>query len=100
MDKAPTYPNVIDAENRRYDPQADPITHVDRNSRNDRIESDNDAFKRLLGYRQSLRSRRSAKSTLRGIEAIRTIEKNHIDDMKPSVSGEIALVNEMFGLAA
>lgn len=99
-DKAPTYRKVIQDENRRYDPQFDSITHIDRKWRNNRIESDHAALKRLLGYRQSFRSLSSAKQTLRGIEAIRTIKNHHIDDMKPGVQGEIDLVHEMFGLAA
>ncbi|MEP2781282.1 MAG: DDE-type integrase/transposase/recombinase [Pseudoruegeria sp.] len=36
------------------------------------------AMKRLLGYRQSFRSLRSAKATLSGIESIRTIRRGHI----------------------
>ncbi|WP_193140956.1 IS6 family transposase [Meridianimarinicoccus sp. MJW13] len=99
-DKAPTYRKVIQDENRRYDPQFDSITHIDKKWRNNRIESDHAALKRLLGYRQSFRTLRSAKSTLRAIEAIRTIKNHHIDNMKPGVQGEIAFVHEMFGLAA
>lgn len=33
-------------------------------------------------------------------DTIRTIKNHHIDDMKPGVQGEIALVHEMLGLAA
>ena len=35
-------------------------------------------MKRLLGYRQSFRSLRTAKATLSGIETIRTIKRGHI----------------------
>ena len=99
-DKAPTYRKVIQDENQRYDPQFDSITHIDKKWRNNRIESDHAALKRLLGYRQSFRSLRSAKSTLRGIEAVRTIRNHHIDNMGPGVQGEIDFVHEIFGLAA
>lgn len=99
-DKAPTYRKVIREENRRYDPHFDSITHVDRKWRNNRIESDHAALKRLLGYRQSFRSLRTAKSTLRSIEAIRTIKNNHIPNMAPGVAGEIAFVHQIFGLPA
>ncbi|MEP4399545.1 DDE-type integrase/transposase/recombinase, partial [Parasphingorhabdus sp.] len=48
----------------------------DRKWRNNRIESDHAAMKRLLGYRQSFRSLRTAKATLSGIETIRTIKRH------------------------
>ena len=56
-----------------------------------RIESDHAALKRQLGYRQSFRSLRTAKSTLRNIEAIRTIKNGHINNVKSGVQGEIDL---------
>jgi transposase-like protein len=46
--------------------------------RNNLIESDHAAMKRLLGYRQSFRSLRTAKATLSGLETIRTIKHGHI----------------------
>lgn len=99
-DKAPTYCKAIRDENRRYDPHFDSITHIDRKWRNNRIESDHAALKRLLGYRQSFRSLRTAKATLQSIEAIRTIKSNHIPGIAPGVQGEIAFVHQLFGLAA
>ncbi|MEP3637103.1 MAG: DDE-type integrase/transposase/recombinase [Paracoccaceae bacterium] len=50
-DKAPTYQNVIRDINHQYDPYFDYITHIDKKYRNDRVESDDAALKRLLGYR-------------------------------------------------
>lgn len=99
-DKAPTYRKVIQDENRRYDPHFDSIRHIDKKWRNNRIESDHAALKRLLGYRQSFRSLSSAKATLKGIEAIRTIKNRHVYDMRPGIQGEIALIHEVFGLDA
>nr|WP_279285305.1 DDE-type integrase/transposase/recombinase [Litoreibacter roseus] len=99
-DKAPTYRRVIREINHRYDPHFESITHIDKKWKNNRIESDHAALKRLLGYRQSFRSVSSAKATLCGIEAVRTIKNRHVYDMKPGIQGEIALVHEVFGLAA
>lgn len=99
-DKAPTYRRVIREINHRYDPHFDSITHVDKKWKNNRIESDHAALKRLLGNRQSSRSLSSAKATLSGKEAIRTIKNRHVYGMKPGIQGEIALVHEVFGLAA
>lgn len=99
-DKAHTYRKVIREINHHYDPHFDYITQTDRKYLNNRIESDHAALKRLLGYRQSFRSLRSAKATLRGMETIRTIKNGHIDSRPPGVRGEIAFVNTLFGLAA
>ena len=68
-DKAHSYRRVIREINHRYDPHFDSIRHIDRKWRNNLIESDHAAIKRLLGYRQSFRSLRSAKATLCGIAA-------------------------------
>lgn len=99
-DKAPTYRKVIREINHRYDPHFDYISHVDRKYLNNRVESDHAALKRLLGYRQSFRSLRSAKATLQGMETIRTIKNGHIHNRQPGVLGEIAFMQKLFGLAA
>jgi IS6 family transposase len=64
--------------------------------RNNLIESDHAAMKRILGYRQSFRSLRSAKATLSGLETIRTIKRGHIHHKQPGVSGEIAFIEGLF----
>jgi IS6 family transposase len=99
-DKAPTYRKVIRERNHRYDPHFDYITHIDRKYLNNRVESDHAALKRLLGYRQSFRSLRTAKATLRGIETIRTIKNGHVQTKQSGVRGEIVFVQSLFALAA
>ncbi|MEP4037922.1 IS6 family transposase [Pseudophaeobacter sp.] len=99
-DKAPTYRKVIREINHRYDPHFDYITHLDRKYLNNRVESDHAALKRLLGYRQSFRSLRTAKATLRGIETIRTIKNGHVQTKQSGVRGEIVFVQSLFALAA
>ena len=96
MDKAPTYRRVIREINRRYDPHFESIKHIDRKWRNNLIESDHAAMKRLLGYRQSFQSLRSAKATLGGIETIRTIKRGHIHNKGSGVSGEIQFISQLF----
>jgi transposase, IS6 family len=95
MDKAPSYRKVIEDENRHYNPHFESITHIENTWRNNRIQSDHAVMKRLLGYRQSFRSLRSTKSTLSGIEAIRTFKNKYLDHMKPSVQDEIASVHDV-----
>ncbi len=57
-------------------------------------------MKRLLGYRQSLRSLRSAKATLSGIETIRTSKRGHIHHKLLGVKGEIDFLRGLFERAA
>ena len=99
-DKAPTYRKIIRDINHQYDPHFDYITHIDKKYRNNRVESDHAALKRLLGYRQSFRSLRCAKATLQGMETIRTIKNGHIQNRQSGVRGEVAFVCQLFGLAA
>nr|WP_282059497.1 IS6 family transposase [Roseobacter litoralis] len=61
--KAPTYRMVIREINHDYDPHFNSITHIDRKYLNNRIQSEHEALKRLLGYRQIFRSLRSAQAT-------------------------------------
>ena len=95
-DRAQTYRRVIREINHRYDPHFDSIRHIDRKWRNNLIESDHAAMKRLLGYRQSFRSLRSAKATLSGIETIRTIKRDNIHHKQPGVQGEIEFISQLF----
>lgn len=99
-DKAQAYRRVIREINHRYDPHFDSIRHIDRKWRNNLIESDHAAMKRLLGYRQSFRSLPTAKATLSGIETIRTIKRGHVHQKQPGVHGEIAFIAGLFEAAA
>ncbi|MEP2785083.1 MAG: DDE-type integrase/transposase/recombinase [Pseudoruegeria sp.] len=98
--KAPTYRKVIRDINHQYDPHFDYITHIDKKYRNNRVESDHAALKRLLGYRQSFQSLSCAKTTLQGMETIRTIKNGPIQNRQPGVRGEVTFVAQLFGLAA
>ncbi|MDO6731814.1 IS6 family transposase [Marinovum sp. 2_MG-2023] len=96
MDKAHSYRRVIREINHQYDPLFDSIRHIDRKWRNNPIENDHAAMKRLLEYRQRFQSLRSAKATLNGIETIRTIKCGHIYRKKPGVKGEIEFIRGLF----
>jgi transposase, IS6 family len=99
-DKAHAYRRVIREINHRYDPHLDSIGHIDRKWRNNLIERDHAAVKRLLGYRQSFRSLRSATATLSGIKTIRTIRRGHVHHKQPGARGEIAFIAALFEAAA
>lgn len=99
-DKAQAYRRVIREINHRYDPHFDSIRHIDKKWRNNLIENDHAAMKRLIGCRQSFQSLRTAKATLTGIETIRTIKRGHIHHKLPGVKGEIAFIDQLFKIAA
>ena len=57
-------------------------------------------MQRRLGYRQSFRPLRSAKTTLSGLETIRTLKRSHIHHTQPAILGEIAFIDGHFGASA
>ena len=99
LNKAHSYRRVIREINHRYEPHFDSIRHIDRKGRNNLIESNHASVKRLLGYRQSFRSLRTAKATLSGIETIRTIKRGHVHHKKQASPGEIQFIAHLFGAA-
>ncbi|WP_386630152.1 IS6 family transposase [Sulfitobacter geojensis] len=88
-DKAKIYRRVTREINHRYDQHFDSTRYIDRKWRNNLIETDHAAMKRRLGYRQSIRSLRSAKATQSGIETIQTIKRGHIHHRQPGVLAEM-----------
>ncbi|MEM6637440.1 MAG: IS6 family transposase [Pseudomonadota bacterium] len=95
-DKARTYRRVIRNIDYRYDPHFDSIGHIDRKWQDNPIESDHAAMKRLLGYRQSFGSLRTARATLSGFETFRDIKHGHIHHKQLGVQGEIAFIADLF----
>lgn len=98
-DKAPTYARLIGDLNKRNFLD-DPILHVDRKWRNNIIESDHASLKRLTDPGKGFQSLRTAKATLKGIEAIRMIKRGHVHGRPEGITGEVSFVNRLFGLAA
>ena len=98
-DKAPTYKRVI-ADLNRYCFPGEEVIHVTRKGLNNRIESDHAALKRITAPGKGFQSLRTAKATLKGIEAIRMIKRGHVIDPPANTTGEVRLLNELFELAA
>ncbi len=82
-----------------YSFPGDEILHVDRKWRNNRIESDHAALKRIIDPGRGLQSLRTARVTLKCIEAIRMIKRGHVCDPLTNVTGEVCLLAELFDLA-
>ncbi len=100
IEKADTYRRVIREINQQYNPHFDSIRHIDRKWRNNLIESEHAAMKRLFGYRQSFRSSRTAKATLSAIETIRPSNAVTSIIKQPGVAGETTFIASLFDIAA
>jgi IS6 family transposase len=96
--KAHSYPRVI-SEMNRFELPGEGILHINRKWENNRIESDHAALKKLITPMRGFKSLSSAKTTLRGIGAIRTIKGGHDHGKDPGVTGEIRFVESLFDLA-
>jgi transposase-like protein len=67
---------------------------------NNIIKADHGAFKRVIRLTRGFQSMRTAAATLKGFEVMRTIRRGHCVLTQPSSTGEIRLVNQLFGSAA
>jgi IS6 family transposase len=94
-DKARSYVGAIAALNRRRGPDGF-IGHITRRGENNIIESDHAALKRLTTPMRGFRSIPSAKATLSGIEAIRTIKRGQYAHPRLGVRGEIDFLHDLF----
>ena len=83
-----------------WDPFEQRSIHIDKKYKNNRIESDHPAIKRLLRTGKGFRRLHPAKATLTRIKAIRMIKHNHIRNIKAGIRGEIEFTNKLFDLAA
>ncbi|SHF42768.1 DDE domain-containing protein [Litoreibacter ascidiaceicola] len=84
----------------RFELPGEGIVHINRKWENNRIESDHAALKKLITPMRGFKSLSSAKATLHGIEAIRTIKRGHVHGKEAGITGEIRFVESLFGLAA
>ena len=98
-DKAPNYSKIIREINSNCSPQ-DAILHIDRKWKNNRIESDHASLKRIISPGKGFYSMRTAKATLKGIEAIRMIKRGHVHGKPDGITGEISFVAALFQTAA
>ncbi len=98
-DKAWNYKKIIAEKNAGSDP-ADQIHHIDRKHLNNRIESDHAALKKVITPMRGFRSLKTAKATLKGIEAIRMIVKGGVYNRTPGVRGEITFIENLFAVTA
>jgi IS6 family transposase len=67
---------------------------------NNIIEADHGALKRLIRQTRGFQTIKTAAATLTGSETMRMIRRGHCIQGKGQTTGELRLVNQLFGLAA
>jgi transposase-like protein len=64
------------------------------------IEADHGALKRMIRPTRGFQRMKTAYATIKGFEVMRMIRRGHCVLAQPGTTGEIRLVNKLFGLAA
>ena len=98
-DKLASYPKAI----RRLQREGHLAQHVEhRTSKylNNIIEADHGALKRVIRPTRGFQRMKTAYATIKGFEVMRMIRRGHCVLPQPGPTGEIRLVNQLFGLAA
>jgi transposase, IS6 family len=67
---------------------------------NNIIEADHGALKRVIRPARGFEKMKTAYATIKGFEVMRMIRRGHCVLPQPGATGEIRLVNQLFGLAA
>lgn len=97
-DKLASYPRAI----RRLQKEgllSKDVEHRTSKYLNNIIEADHGALKRVIRPTRGFQTMRTASATPKGFEVMRMIRRGHCALTKPGVTGEIRLVNQLFGLA-
>jgi transposase-like protein len=98
-DRLASYPKAI----RRLQSEAllsKDVEHRTSKYLNNVIEADHGALKRVIRPTRGFQTMRTASAALKGFEVMRMIRRGHCVLVQPGVTGEIRLVNQLFGLAA
>ncbi len=98
-DKLASYPKAI----RRLQDEgllSKDVEHRTSKYLNNIIEADHGALKRVIRPTRGFQTMRTASATLKGFEVMRMIRRGHCVQTQPGVTGEIRLVNQLFGLAS
>jgi transposase-like protein len=98
-DKLASYPKAI-LRFQREGLLSKDVEHRTSKYLNNVIEADRGALKRVIRPTRGFQRMKTASATLRGFEVMRMIRRGHCVLSQPGVTGEIRLVNQLFGLAA
>ena len=98
-DKLSSYPTaILRLQNEGLLPKD--VAHRTSKYLNNILEADHGALKRLIRPTRGFQTMRTAAATLTGFEIIRMIRRGHCIGRKLLATGEVRLVNHLFGLAA
>jgi transposase-like protein len=98
-DKLASYPRAIRRlQNELLLPKD--LKHRTSKYLNNIIEADHGALKRVIRPTRGFQSMKTAVATIKGFEVMRMIRRGHCILTQPGTTGEIRLVNQLFGLAA
>jgi transposase-like protein len=98
-DKLASYPKAI----RRLQNEgllSKDIEHRTSKYLNNIIEADHGALKRMILPARGFQRMKTASATLKGFEVMRVVRRAHCKLRHAGVTGEIRMVNQLFGLAA
>jgi transposase-like protein len=98
-DKLASYPKAI----RRLQNEGllpNDVVHSTSKYLNNILEADHGALKRVIRPTRGFQSMKTVAATLTGFEIMRMIRCGHFLQWERRVTGEIRLINQLFGLAA
>lgn len=98
-DKLASYPKAI----RRLQNEgllSKDVEHRTSKYLNNIIEADHGALKRVIRLTRGFQTMKTGAATLKGFEIMRMIRRGHYIQRECQATGEIRLVNQLFGLAA
>jgi transposase, IS6 family len=97
-DKLASYPKAIQRlQNEGLLPKD--VVHRTSKYLNNILEADHGALKRIIHPTRGFQSMKAAVATLTGFEIMRMIRRGHCIQRERRVTGEIRLINQLFGLA-
>jgi transposase-like protein len=98
-DKLASYPKAIRRlQNEGFLPND--VLHRTSKYLNNILEADHGALKRVIRPTRGFQSMKTAAATLTGFEIMRMIRRGHCIGPERRATGEVRLVNQLFGLAA
>jgi transposase, IS6 family len=98
-DKLASYPKaILRLQNEGLLPND--VVHRTSKYLNNILEADHGALKRVIRPTRGFQSMKTAAATLTGFEIMRMIRRGHCIQRERRATGEVRLVNQLFGLAA
>jgi transposase-like protein len=76
------------------------VVHRTSKYLNNILEADHGALKRVIRPTRGFQTMKTAVATLKGFEIMRMIRRGHCIQRERLVTGEVRLINQLFGLAA